>query len=365
MIRLRFESSPVRPVRIVAIVLLGVCVTLPKGTAAQSLTFSLFERYLESLRLQAGIPGLSAAIVQNRSVVWEHGFGLQDVENSIAATPSTPYVVGGLTETLSSVLLLLCVERGVVNLDEPIRRWTSAIPEQTATVGHVLAHASSGSPGTAFRHDPSRYAALSPVIHDCLDQPYRKALAQAVLQRLAMLDSVPGHDVGDASNGERNLFDQESLEKYAAVIRRLATPYRVDRNNGRATRSDYPPRTLNAATGLIASVRDLARYDAALDDRVLLRAESLGLAWSNTTSSGGAALPFGLGWFVQRYNADRLIWHFGLLPDSYSSLLLKVPDRNLTLILLANSDGLSAGFSLADGDVTTSLFARLFLRLFV
>jgi hypothetical protein len=37
----------------------------------------------------------------------------------------------------------------------------------------------------------------------------------------------------------------------------------------------------------------------------------------------------------------------------------------LTLILLANSDGLSEPFSLQNGDVTTSLFARTFLRLFV
>src|SRR3989454_1812714 len=97
--------QPVRPVRIAAIVLLAVCLSLPEGSAAQSLTFSLFERYLESLRQQAGIPGLSAAIVQNRAIIWEAGFGLQDVENSIRATPSTPYVIGGLTETFSSVLL--------------------------------------------------------------------------------------------------------------------------------------------------------------------------------------------------------------------------------------------------------------------
>jgi len=354
----------VRPVHIAAIVLLAVCVALPQGSAAQSLTFSLFERYLESLRQQAGIPGLSAAIVQNRSIVWERGFGLQDVERSIAATPSTPYLVGGLTETFSSVLLLTCVERGQLNLDDPIRRWTTAIPEQSATVRHVLAHASSGSPGAAFRYDPSRYAALSPVVDDCLDQPFRKALAQTVLDRLGMADSVPGQDVGDASNGDRTHFDQGSLERYAAVLSRLATPYRVDRSSGRATRSDYPPRTLNAATGLISTVRDLARYDAALDDRSLLR-ETLPLAWSNMVSSGGTTLPFGLGWFVQRYNADRIVWHFGLSPDSFSSLVLKVPDRNLTLILLANSDGLSATFSLADGDVTRSLFATLFLRLVV
>jgi hypothetical protein len=42
-----------------------------------------------------------------------------------------------------------------------------------------------------------------------------------------------------------------------------------------------------------------------------------------------------------------------------------VPSRDVTLILLANSDGLSAPFALENGDVTTSLYARLFLKLLI
>ena len=59
------------------------------------------------------------------------------------------------------------------------------------------------------------------------------------------------------------------------------------------------------------------------------------------------------------------MWHFGYAPDAYSSLILKIPSRRLTLILLANSDGLSAPFDLSQGDVTSSLFALTFLRLFL
>ena len=44
--------------------------------------------------------------------------------------------------------------------------------------------------------------------------------------------------------------------------------------------------------------------------------------------------------------------------------LLKVPSRDITLILLANSDGLAPD-TVANGDITVSLFAKLFLRLFV
>ena len=68
---------------------------------------------------------------------------------------------------------------------------------------------------------------------------------------------------------------------------------------------------------------------------------------------------------MQSYRGEQIVWHFGLVPDAYSSLILKVPARRLTLILLANSDGLSGPFSLQKGDVTSSLFAKTFLRLFL
>jgi hypothetical protein len=43
---------------------------------------------------------------------------------------------------------------------------------------------------------------------------------------------------------------------------------------------------------------------------------------------------------------------------------MTLPQRGVTLILLANSDGLVSPYALANGDVSVSPFARLFMRLF-
>jgi CubicO group peptidase (beta-lactamase class C family) len=353
----------VRAPRLVLICLLALA-ALERGAPAQSLAYSLFERYLDSLRQQAGIPGLSAAIVQGGHVVWEAGLGQQDIEGGISAAPHTPYPVLGLTETFTVVLLGQCVDSGHLDVDQSIRRWAPQIPEPGATIRHVLAHASDGAMRGGFRYDPSRYAALTGVAEDCGDENFRRALTAEVLDRLGMSDSVPGLDLGEPSASARQLFSAERAEHYTSVLRRVATPYRVDRN-GRPSRSEFERAGLNAANGLVSTVRDLARYDAALDDGVLIRRDLLNVAWRNAVSTSGGPLPTGLGWFVQNYNGERLVWHFGEAPGAYSSLILKVPGRDLTLILLANSDGLSATFSLADGDVTKSLFARLFLRTFL
>jgi CubicO group peptidase (beta-lactamase class C family) len=142
------------------------------------------------------------------------------------------------------------------------------------------------------------------------------------------------------------------------VIARLAKPYAT--HDGRAVLADYPPRGISAAAGLISTVRDLARYDAAIDGNTLVRRESQTLAWTPFVLTSRQPSPYGLGWFSQSTTAGRVIWHYGLWP-TFSSLILKLPDRGVTLILLANSDGLSARFPLAAGDVTVSPFARAFV----
>jgi CubicO group peptidase (beta-lactamase class C family) len=353
-----------RVLRVITVALVGVVALHAHLTAqqshAQSLAFSLFEQYVEPLRQQAGIPGLSAAVLQDGQVVWTRGFGHSDVEASVLARSDTPYPIADLTQTFTSAMLLTCVESGLLALDDRIETWSPVAPGAGATLRQLLVHAAPGS-ATGFKYDPARFAMLAGPVQACGREAYRKRLAQQILERFAMLDAVPGRDILTAPADVQDLFAETALQKYAATLARMAVPYKVDKR-GRASRSELPPAGIDAANGLVASVRDLAEYDRGLE--VLLTPETLAASWTNNVSNN-VALPTGLGWFVQFYEGERLVWHFGLAPDAYSSLYLKIPSRRLTLILVANSDGLTAPYELEKGDVTNSLFAKIFLRLFL
>jgi CubicO group peptidase (beta-lactamase class C family) len=226
----------------------------------------------------------------------------------------------------------------------------------------MLSHMSLDGSGEPFKYSPPRYAQLTLAVETCVPQPYRKTVAERILDRLAMKDSVPGTDLREAVPTPEGLFDEGDLDRYRAVLDRLAVPYRVE-GRGKVERTELAPDGLSAAAGLVSTVRDLARLDIALDSELLLRDETRALAWTPVTTPDGATLPTGLGWFVQTYRGERLVWQFGEIPNAYSSLILKLPARRLTFILLANSDGLNSPFQLQSGDVTRSLFATLFLRL--
>ena len=352
------------------IVLLLLTLSLPAGIHAQTgagaadqARLAQFQQSLDSLRRQYAIPGLSAAIVNNGQIIWEAGFGFQDVENQIPATPDTPYRTASITKTLASMLLMKCVERGALNLDTPIRSYTSGISDSRVTVRHLFTHTSQSSPpGESYLYSGDRYNFLTPVVESCSGQSFREVLAKTILDRLEMWDSVPGQDMESPSPQTAALFTPQTVERYQRVIQRLAKPYVVD-NFGRPILSAYPPKGIFAAAGLVSTVRDLARYDAAIDRHLLLASQTQQQAWTNHVNSKGQQLPYGLGWFVQTNGGERLIWHYGQW-DTFSGLFLKVPGRNVTLILLANSSRLSSPFnSLGAGNVTGSPFANLFLQM--
>lgn len=337
--------------------------TLPfaVGSAApDSLLYGRLESYLEALRVQAGIPGLSAAIVGDEDIVWERGFGRQDVGRAIAAVPDTPYHIDALGQTLTATMVLQCAEQGTLALDEPVGNYDSGSLDPGATIRQVLAHTSGGPLGETYLYRPERLESLRAAVLDCSGHSYRENIAN-LFDRLAMKDSVPGPDVVTLAAPAEGIPDLATAQRYSAVLERLTTSYQVF-GGGQANPVPHSGVTLTTTSGVISTVRDLAQFDLALKQGLLLSPETLALAWSTPGAPGSQGLPHGLGWFVQTYNGQPVVWQFGV-SDASSSFLITLPSRRLTMILLANSDGLVKPFVLTPGDVLASPFARVFLGL--
>ena len=327
------------------------------------LIFGRFRDYVESLRTQAGIPGLAAAIVGPDDILWEHAFGWQDLERSIATRTDTPFHLDGLTQVFTASLVLRCVEEGRLSLDDRIGRFDSASPDANATLRQVLTHTSGTPDNLVFAHQPERLAPLASAIRTCTGDSFRESTTD-LLDRLAMTDSVPGPDVIRLTPPAEGIPSPAARERYTGLLARLARSYAVDRQ-GRPSPSSAAATSLTPTAGLIATVRDVAKFDVAMRNGVLLRRDTLAAAWRAPLGSGDRRLPHGMGWFVQTYNGETVVWQFGLGENASSSLVMTLPARELTLILLANGDGLVKGFAPAAGDVTASPFARLFLGTFV
>jgi CubicO group peptidase (beta-lactamase class C family) len=126
------------------------------------------------------------------------------------------------------------------------------------------------------------------------------------------------------------------------------------------------PSYFGSSAGLVASALDLAEFSLALDVDMFFSQDTKELMFTPMKSNSGETLPYGLGWFIHWENDVKIIWHYGYW-TAISSLIIKVPEKDLTFVLLANNDMLSrASYGIgSDSDVTRSVPAEEFLNGFV
>src|SRR5688572_646570 len=96
--------------------LMFVCVP----AQAQVIVYDVFGAYLDSLRGQAGIPGLAAAIVDTNRVVWDGAYGYQDLNRALPARTDTPFNADGLTQVFTTAIVLRCAEERRLSLDDTV-----------------------------------------------------------------------------------------------------------------------------------------------------------------------------------------------------------------------------------------------------
>ena len=332
------------------------------GEPAQRITG--FEQAVEAHREAIRIPGLSVAVLQDGEILTARGFGYADVDKKIPASADTLYHLASITKTFTAILVLQLVEQGKLGLDEPVSRYSPEMKDDRVLVRHLLSHTSEGTPGEKFSYNPERFEHLGKILVAKTGKPLRQLFVEGFLDPLSMLDSVPSHDVAD-DDTTFAMLGKDNLVRYRANLAHFAQPY-AHYGTREIVFAGYPPRDFYVSAGLLSTVLDMAKYDKAVDDHVLLKAETLAQAWQPVRNRAGQPLEFGTGWYVTDYRGERLVWHYGHWGTGFSTLYLKVPARRLTMIALANSEGLSDHpYKLGSGDVTNSVFACSFLNTFI
>ena len=213
-----FMRRPPFPLLAMALALSAVALV----RAADDLVLSRFGEYLDALRVQAGIPGLAAAIVGPTDVTWEGAFGQQDVDRNIATRLDTPFQLDGTTQTIVASLAVRCASDGWLSLDDRVSKFAPTSPDAAATIGQLLTHTTAGPKGLTFSYRPDRLAPVAAAIAGCTDSSFRWGVG-AFAEKMAMVDSVPGADVVQLT-APAEAFTASALQRYAGVLARWRRP---------------------------------------------------------------------------------------------------------------------------------------------
>jgi CubicO group peptidase (beta-lactamase class C family) len=350
---------------------------LPALAATDSFDQKLtaFDEQLKTMSREHHLPGLAAAVVKDHKLAWSKGYGVAD--QTVPVTPDTPFWIASVTKTFIGLVFLQLEADGKVNLEDRINdvpKWDgfcswlagSGLPfgkdlrcQAPITIRNILSHMDQGEPGTRFSYNPILYSRLSRYIEHKFGHPVedvagrQNTMAQQVEQRIL------------APAGMRRTMASQWQREKADVFFDMAQGFGVDKS-GEFVKRLRPDRHLAGGAGIVSTANDLARYDVALDTGALAPAAVMTKLFTPATAKDGTKQPYAFGWYVQQYRGETLVWHSGWDEEAgFSALYLKVPARHLTLILLANGEGLWWDNPLDRAEVEGSPFARAFLDRFV
>ena len=328
-----------------------------------------FVKRLDSLRESHRIQGLSAVVVRDQAIVLAVGLGYADVEGRIPATAETAYDIASVAKPLSAVVALRLVDEGKLDIDRPMSAYSqwpdfcAGFSQQPTifakdlrceppvhTLRHLLSHTATGTPGEHFSYNPVLFSWASRPVMAVAGAPFSDLVKRYVFEPAGMTRSARKH---------------RDLPLREVVAKQLAPAYHVNAAGAVGRSPASPPQGDGAAGGVVTTAIDLAKFDIALDQGTLISAKSRKAMMTPMRSSDGKQLPYGVGWFVQEYQGHTLAWHSGWWENAYSALYVKVPDRNLSFIVLANGEGVWRGNPQDKADVETSEFAKAFLQAFV
>ena len=137
---------------------------------------------LETQRQELHIPGMAMAVVQGDELIYSHGFGSANLENSTPVTPETLFAIGSSTKAFTASLIGMLVDEGKMSWDDPVTKFLPYFelkidtedPEATVTIRDLLSHRTGftrmgmlWAGGAVTRH--AHYA----VIRKCHLQPQR------------------------------------------------------------------------------------------------------------------------------------------------------------------------------------------------
>lgn len=313
--------------------------------AAQSVPTQRLDSLLTTLATHHKLMG-SVTLSHAGQVVYRRGFGYQQLDPSVSATPATRYLVGSVTKMFTAVMVFQLLEEKKLTLATPLATFFPQLPNaRQITIDHLLRHRSglynftidsawvSGrlriqqpaqllrligqgkpafAPGTQAAYNNSGYVLLGYIIERLTKQSYAQALQQRVLRKA----DLRGTYCGSTLNSARQ-------EAYA---------YQISPTGWQgATSGDMS--YVGGAGVLESTPTDLTRFLEALFAGRLVSATSL--RQMQTIRDG-----YGRGLFARPFDTHPGYGHTGGI-DGFVTLTTYFPAEQLAVALCSNAQNYS------------------------
>jgi CubicO group peptidase (beta-lactamase class C family) len=100
------------------------------------------DQYVRAEMQREHIPGISLLVAHHGKSVRAQGYGLANVELQVPVKPETIFQSGSVGKQFTATAVMMLVEEGKVELDDPIAKYLKSAPEawQAVTIRELLSH---------------------------------------------------------------------------------------------------------------------------------------------------------------------------------------------------------------------------------
>jgi CubicO group peptidase (beta-lactamase class C family) len=269
-------------------------------------------------------------IAKNGKTLYNKAHGFTNFETKEPLKLDSQFEIMSNTRQITAVLILKEVEKGLIDLQAPIKRYLPELNQTWAnsvTVHQLLNHTHGiidlekpllFKPGTEFKYGNLGYSLLGKIIEVTSKKSYSE-IANAFFKQLKMKNTFcyskdKMKDVVSGYINTNNTF--ELVEKIVITTESIAS------------------------NGIISTVGDLAIWNQNLHKGKLLKPESYPLLFKyNITAQHGffgkEKEGYGYGFRIIEKDAVKYVGHTGL-GDGFSSVNLYFPESDVSLIVLEN-----------------------------
>ena len=296
------------------------------------------------------IPGLSLGVVKNGTLLLAKGYGDATVEWKAPATPDSVYLLASMTKPFTAIAIMMLADAGRLAIDAPISMYVAGTPASWSgiTIRHLLTHTgglkdrfeltpdgrmfmdysaaqmldaamktpTDAAPGVKWQYSDQGYFLLGVVIEKASGLSYGQFLRDRIFTPAGMTATT--------------------LHDWRAIVPNRADGYELFGETLVGSRRRYQFSVVSHY-GVQSTIRDLARFDAALSAGTLVSAATEQQMWmparlADNTAAGLAGVGYGFGWFLEKFNGHREVYHGG----STGTCFYRLPDDGVSTIVLTN-----------------------------
>jgi CubicO group peptidase (beta-lactamase class C family) len=303
-------------------------------------------------------PGCALGIYKDGVILYEHGYGMADIEHDVPIAPDTPFYVGSVSKQFTAFAAALAIQQGKIGADDSIRKYLPELPDyaNAISVRHLVHH-------TSGLRD---FYTLLSIAGRRQDELYDNAAVLRLAARQKALNFAPGSDylysntgyallahlIGRATGSSFGAFVDTQIfaplgmsashvhDDDARLVKGRA--YGYSRAGGSALRLDTPAGERVGAGGVFTTVRDLLKWDenfytARIGGRALIEQVQ-----TPGKLNDGRTFAYAWGLQVGRYRGQSVVEHGGSL-GGYRAHLIRFPDRHVSVACLCNLGSIVPG----------------------